>query len=361
VLGASAADLDSLPARLAGRTVCVGPAPATSSYLLPDTAVHAALATGCDALHPGYGFLSENAALARGCRENGVVFIGPSTEHLVTFGDKLSAKRVAEEVGLPLLPGRSVSSDVDEARAVAEELGFPLLLKAASGGGGKGIRIVRDAAQLGVELPLAASEAQASFGDGRLYLERYVEHAKHVEVQIAGDRHGNVIHLGERECSVQYGYQKLLEESPCPALSPDRRAALCAEAVRLARHVGYDSVGTVEFLLDAASSDFFFLEVNPRIQVEHPVTEAVTGVDLIREQIALAGGAPLSLAQADVRFDGHAIECRLNAQVAAAGGMLPSPGTISRWHVPNGDSGVRVDSHCHDGYVVPPYYDSLLG
>jgi acetyl-CoA carboxylase biotin carboxylase subunit len=260
---------------------------------------------------------------------------------------------------MPLLPGRGVA-DLAEALPVAEELGFPLLIKAASGGGGKGIRIVRDAAQLTAELPVAAAEAQASFGDGRVYVERYVERAKHVEVQLVGDSHGNVIHLGERECSVQFGYQKLLEESPCPALTPDRRDALCGEAVRLGQDVGYDSLGTVEFLLDAERGDFYFLEVNPRIQVEHPVTEAVTGVDLVREQIAIAAGNPVSIRQEDVRMTGHALECRLNAQRATAAGLLPSPGRIDRWHVPDGD-GVRVDTHCHDGYMVPPYYDALLG
>jgi acetyl-CoA carboxylase biotin carboxylase subunit len=350
VLGASAADTDSAPAKLADRTVCIGPAPAARSYLLPETAVHAALATGCDALHPGYGFLSENASLAHMCGENGIVFIGPSTEHLLTFGDKLSARRAAEAVGVSLLPGAAVD-DVAEAESVAREIGFPVLLKAAHGGGGKGIRIVRDPDRLAAEFSMAAAEAVASFGHGGLYVERYVERAKHVEVQLVGDRHGNVIHLGERECSVQHGYQKLVEESPCPALSPERRAALCAEAVRLGADVGYDSLGTVEFLVDAETSAFYFLEVNPRIQVEHPVTEAVTGIDLVREQIAIAAGRELSIRQRDVRPSGHAIECRLNARQA---------GTIERWQVPGGD-GVRVDTHCHDGYVVPPYYDALLG
>lgn len=348
VLGASAADMGSAPAKLADRTVCIGPAPAAKSYLLPDTAVHAAVATGCDALHPGYGFLSEHAGLATTCAENEIVFIGPSSEHLLTFGDKLSARRAAESVGVPLLPGAAVDG-VAEAASVAEEIGYPVLVKAAYGGGGKGIRIVRDPAQLAAELPMAAAEAVASFGDGGLYVERYVERAKHVEVQLVGDRHGSVVHLGERECSVQSGYQKVVEESPCAALTPERRAALCAEAVRLGEHVGYDSLGTVEFLLDDESGEFYFLEVNPRIQVEHPVTEAVTAVDLVREQIAVAAGAELSIGP--VEPAGHAIECRLNAKQA---------GRIERWHVPGGD-GVRVDTHCHDGYLVPPYYDALLG
>jgi acetyl-CoA carboxylase biotin carboxylase subunit len=358
VLGASAADLESLPARAADRTVCIGPAPATLSYLLPDTVLHAAIATGCDALHPGYGFLSEVPSLAQGCTENGVMFVGPSPQHLVSFGDKVSARRIAMEAGVPLLPGSSVES-LRDAVEHADRLGYPLLLKAAQGGGGKGIRIVRDRAELESSFDLAAGEALASFGDGSMYLERYVEAAKHVEVQLAGDRHGSVVHLGERECTVQYRYQKLIEESPCPALDAVSRAALCDAAVLLAETVGYDSLGTAEFLFDAETRDFYFLEVNARIQVEHPVTEAVTGLDLVQEQIALASGRPLSVAQGDVTHTGHAIECRVNAQSASSTGFVPSPGRITAWEAPRGE-GIRVDSHCYDGYFVPPYYDSLL-
>ncbi|UGS34399.1 acetyl-CoA carboxylase biotin carboxylase subunit [Capillimicrobium parvum] len=358
VLAASAADLDSLPARRAGRTVCVGEAPATQSYLLADAMVHAALATGCDALHPGYGFLSENAGLARTCADEGLIFVGPSARHLVGFGDKVTARRLAGQAGVPLLPGRSVDG-VGDALAVAEELGYPLLLKAAHGGGGKGIRIVRSQAELRESFPVAASEAVASFGDGRLYVERYVAAGKHLEVQIAGDRHATTIHLGERECSLQYGYQKLLEESPSPSLTPRERADLLACAVALGGEVGYDNLGTVEFLFDVQRRELFFLEVNPRIQVEHPVTEAVTGVDLVQEQIRIACGQPLSVAQRDVAFDGHAIECRVNAQIPTADGLLPRPGRIDRWEPPD-LPGVRVDSHCFSSYLVPPYYDALL-
>jgi acetyl-CoA carboxylase biotin carboxylase subunit len=270
----------------------------------------------------------------------------------------VSARRIAEEAGVPLLPGSSVESRRD-ALDQAERLGYPLLLKAAQGGGGQGIRIVRDRAELEASFDIASGEALASFGDGSMYLERYVEAAKHVEVQLAGDRHGSVVHLGERECTVQYRYQKLVEESPCPVLDDASREALCGAAVLLAETVGYDSLGTAEFLFDAQTKGFYFLEVNARIQVEHPVTEAVTGIDLVQEQIGLAVGRPLSVAQPDVTWTGHAIECRVNAQSATATGFVPSPGRITAWEPPSGE-GIRVDTHCYDGYFVPPYYDSML-
>ena len=357
VLAASAADRDSVPARLADRTVCIGPARPADSYLKVDTIVHAARATHCDAIHPGYGFLSERAALARLCEESGVVFIGPTAAQIDAVGDKLRARTEAEAADVPVVPGCAVTS-VEAALEAARGIGVPLLVKAVGGGGGRGMKRVERLEDLAATLDLAAAEAGAAFGDARVYLERYVAHGRHVEVQVLGDGHGTVIHLGERDCSAQRRYQKLVEETPAPGLAQGMRAALHAAAVRFARRLAYRGAGTVEFLVDKERDTFYFLEMNARIQVEHPVTEAVTGVDLVAEQIAIAAGGGLRLAQADIHIAGCAIECRINAE-DPANDFCPSPGQVQAvtWPV---QAGIRVDTHIAAGSRVPPYYDSLM-
>ena len=357
VVGASTVDVEGAAAKAADRVVCIGPGPARDSYLREDTVVAAALGTGCDAIHPGYGFLAESASLASLAREHGLTFVGPPTEAIGLSGDKLAARGVAQRAGVPVLPGAEVAAGAD-AGAIATRIGYPLLVKAAGGGGGRGIKLARDEVELEALIGLARSEAGAAFADERVYLERLIEAARHVEIQIAGDDHGQIGHLGERDCSVQRRYQKVVEEAPAPALSDRARAALCDAAVTFARAIGYRNLGTVEFVVDRATEAFFFLEVNCRIQVEHPVTEAVTGQDLVAMQLRIAGGEPLRLRQADVRAAGHAIECRLNAEDPARG-YMPTPGTLSLFSVPR-RPGLRVDTHCAPGTVVPPYYDSLL-
>ncbi|MGG7565188.1 acetyl-CoA carboxylase biotin carboxylase subunit [Rhodovulum sp. DZ06] len=356
VLGVSQADRESLGARLATRAVVLGPAPATQSYLRVETVVEAAKGTGCDAIHPGYGFLSENRALAEACAEHGLIFIGPSPENLAAVGDKLTARSHAEAAGAPLTPGGSVDT-VEEAEALAEKVGFPMLIKAVSGGGGRGMKRVDRKEDLGPQLDLAISEAAAAFGDGRVYLERFVTVGRHVEVQIISDGE-TVIHAGERDCSVQRRYQKLVEEAPAPGLPPALRQGLLDAAVGYARHIGYRSLGTVEFLVDVEREAFYFLEMNARVQVEHPVTEAITGLDLIALQISIAEGRPLTIGQDDIRLGGHAVECRLNAE-DPDNGFMPSPGRVTEaWfpHMP----GLRVDTHMQPGAMIPPHYDSMV-
>jgi acetyl-CoA carboxylase, biotin carboxylase subunit len=357
VVGASEVDMDGTAARMADRVVCIGPAPASDSYLRHDAIVQAALGTGCDAIHPGYGFLSENPLLANAARENGITFVGPPAEAIELAGDKLRARAEAVAAGLPVVPGRELAT-LDDARKLADESGYPLLLKAAGGGGGRGIKLAHDGDELAGLFGVAVAEARAAFGDERLYGERFIRAARHVEVQVAADEHRNAIHIGERDCSVQRRYQKLIEEAPAPFLPADTRDALRSEAVALARAIGYRNLGTVEFIVDAERGDFFFLEVNCRIQVEHPVTEAVTGLDLVAEQLEIAAGKPLSVRQEDVRLTGHAVECRLTAEDVSKN-FMPSPGTVSRFAVPE-LPGLRVDTHCHDGALIPPYYDSLM-
>ena len=357
VVGASEADRDGLAAREADRMVCIGPAPAAQSYLRDDLVVQAALGTECDAIHPGYGFLSESPKLAARAREQGLIFVGPPPEVIELSGDKLRARAEAERAGVPVLPGKEVASD-SEAKKTAREIGYPVLVKAAGGGGGRGIKLARDPDELKDLLSLARSEAGAAFGDDRVYLERFVASARHVEVQIAADEHGAVVHLGERDCSVQRRYQKVVEQAPAPQLDPARRNALTAEAVAFAKAIGYQNLGTVEFVLDTDSGEHFFLEINCRIQVEHPVTEAVTGRDLVAMQLHIADGEPLGFTQTDVVFDGHAIECRLNAEDVAHG-FMPSPGTLSLFSVPELLQ-LRVDTHLCAGSTIPPYYDSLM-
>jgi len=357
VLAASAADLDSLPARLADRTVCIGPARPTDSYLKVETIVHAAKGTDSDAIHPGYGFLSERAALARLCESEGVVFIGPTAAQIDAVGDKLRARFEAQAAEVPVVPGGAVTS-VADALGLARSIGAPFLVKAVGGGGGRGMKRVERIEDLPAAMELASAEAGAAFGDARVYLERYIASGRHVEVQILGDGAGRVIHLGERDCSVQRRYQKLVEETPAPDLTEVLRSSLHAAAVRFAQRLSYRGAGTVEFLVDGQREAFYFLEMNARIQVEHPVTEAVTGVDLVAEQIAVAGGAGLRLAQADVRRQGCAIECRVNAEDPAHD-FRPSPGVVREASWPAGE-GIRVDTHIVAGSRIPPFYDSLM-
>jgi acetyl-CoA carboxylase biotin carboxylase subunit len=357
VLAASAADLDSQPARLANRTVCIGPARPSDSYLKIETIVHAALRTHCDAIHPGYGFLSERAPLAKLCEQNDVIFIGPTAKQIDAVGDKLRARAEAEAAKVPVVPGGPVST-VDEAVALGKNIGAPLLVKAVGGGGGRGMKRVDRLEELPDAMELASAEAGAAFGDSRVYLERFVASGRHVEVQVLGDGKGNVIHLGERDCSVQRRYQKLIEETPAPGLSDKLRNALHAAAVRFSERLSYRGAGTVEFLVDRERDAFYFLEMNARIQVEHPVTEAITGVDLVAEQIAVANGEGLRLKQSEVRRDGWAIECRINAEDPAQD-FRPSPGLVREAVWPAGE-GIRVDTHIVSGARVPPFYDSLM-
>jgi acetyl-CoA carboxylase biotin carboxylase subunit len=358
VLAVSEADRDSEPARLANRAVCIGPARASESYLKVEAIVHAARATQADAIHPGYGFLSERPALARLCESEGVIFIGPTAAQIEAVGDKLRARSAAEAADVPVVPGGALAS-VDEAVTMARAIGAPLLVKAVGGGGGRGMKRVDRLEDLPGAMELAAAEAGAAFGDARVYLERFIASGRHVEVQVLGDGNGHVIHLGERDCSVQRRYQKLVEETPAPQLPEPLRRALHAAAVRFAERLSYRGAGTVEFLVDRTRDTFYFLEMNARIQVEHPVTEAVTGVDLIAEQIAIAAGAGLRLTQSAVRCQGWAIECRVNAE-DPGNDFLPSPGTVRNVSWPTG-AGIRVDTHIVPGSRVPPFYDSLLG
>jgi acetyl-CoA carboxylase biotin carboxylase subunit len=354
----SEADRDALHARVADEAVAIGPPPASQSYLLADRLVEAATRAGADAVHPGYGFLSENAAFAEACRAAGLVFIGPPPAAIARMGVKTSARRAAVEAGVPVVPGtpEPLGSD-DEAHRAARDLGFPVIVKAARGGGGKGMRVVAAPAALESALRLARSEAASAFGDGAIYLEKAILEPRHVEVQVLADRHGHVVHLGERECSIQRRHQKLVEESPSAALDPALRAEMGAAAVRLLAAARYENAGTVEFLLDPAGR-FYFLEVNTRLQVEHPVTELVTGLDLVREQLRLAAGEPLGYGQADIAARGWAIECRISAEDPGAG-FVPSPGRITVWRPPGGPW-VRVDAGVYEGAHVPPHYDPLL-
>ena len=354
----SEADRDSLHVRMAGEAVCIGPPPAPESYLNVPRIISAAEVTGADAIHPGYGFLSENADFSEVCESCRITFIGPTADQIRAMGDKANARDTMKRAGVPIVPGTDAPvEDVDEAMAEAERIGFPIIVKAVAGGGGKGMRVVRAALELPDLLRMAEAEARSAFGNGALYLERYLERPRHVEMQIMGDREGRVIHLGERDCSVQRRHQKLIEESPSTAVTPELRERLGEAALAGARSLGYVGAGTLEFLLDEDGS-FYFMEMNTRLQVEHPVTEMVTGLDLVTEQIRVAAGEPLSISQEDVAFRGHSIECRLNAEDPDHG-FRPMPGTIREVLFPGGP-GVRVDSHLYAGYRVPSQYDSLL-
>ncbi len=358
VTAVSEADRESLAARMANRAVCIGPPRSADSYLKTGTLVAAALSTGCDALHPGYGFLSERAELAQACADNKITFVGPSVENITNMGDKLEARKIAVSSGVPTVPGSDHAKNSREAAAQAEKIGYPVLLKASAGGGGRGIKLVWNPSEMATIFSTAAAEARAAFGNDTLYMERYVGNARHIEVQVLGDRSGNVIHLGERDCSLQRRHQKIIEEAPAYAVSTKVRDQICHAAATLARSIGYQNAGTVEFIFDNDTNEFFFLEMNTRIQVEHPVTEMITGVDLVAQQLRIARGEPLPFKQGDVHFFGHAIECRINAE-SPQHGFRPCPGRISHWQGPEG-TGVRLDTHCYSGYFVPPFYDSLL-
>jgi acetyl-CoA carboxylase biotin carboxylase subunit len=357
VIAHSTADAASLPVRLADESVCIGPPEARASYLNIPSIISAAAITDSEAIHPGYGLLSENAAFAEICRACGITFIGPSPEAIRLMGDKAQAREMAKQAGAPVVPGsEGPLAGVDEAQSLADSMGYPVIVKAAAGGGGRGMRIVREPESLARAYATCQAEAGAAFGSSELYLEKFVEDARHVEVQVLGDKSGMRLHLGERDCSVQRRHQKLLEESPAPNLAPETRAGLYKSALAVAHAVNYVSAGTVEFLVDR-QEQFYFIEMNTRIQVEHPVTEMVTGIDLVREQIRIASGESLGYRQNAVKFAGHAIECRINAEDPEH--FVPSPGRITAW-VPPGGPGVRVDSHLMAGYTVPPHYDSLI-
>jgi acetyl-CoA carboxylase, biotin carboxylase subunit len=349
--------MDSLPARLADRAICIGPGRPSDSYLKVDTIVQAALGVEADAIHPGYGFLSERSVLPRVCEREGVIFIGPTAAQIEAVGDKLRARAEAEALGVPTAPGGAVENASD-AMVLGREIGAPLLVKAVGGGGGRGMKRVDRLEDLPAAMGMAAAEAGAAFGDTRVYLERFVARGRHVEVQILGDGAGQVVHLGERDCSIQRRYQKLIEETPAPGLSADFRARIHAAAVEFAVRLSYRGAGTVEFLVDLERDAFYFLEMNARIQVEHPITEAVTGLDLVAEQIAVADGRGLHFKQQDIRQEGCAIECRINAEDPARD-FHPSPGTVRRAVWPSGE-GVRVDTHIVSGARIPPFYDSLM-
>ena len=353
----SDADEEALHVRHADEAVNIGPPPAGKSYLNVEALIEAARETGADAIHPGYGFLAENASFATACHDAGLKFIGPSADAIERMGNKSMARRLAEEANVPVVPGSNESASDDEAVETAEEIGYPVMVKAAAGGGGRGIRVAENEEELRKAVRVAKQEAEKAFGDGSLYLEKLLVNPRHVEVQVMGDHEGNIIHLYERECSMQRRRQKVIEEAPSPGISNEMREAMTEAAVRLAREVEYTSAGTVEFLVEG--DEFYFIEMNTRIQVEHPVTETLTGVDLVKEQLRIAGGEPLSLKQEDVPFEGHAIEFRINAEDPEKD-FMPSPGEISFLDVPGGP-GVRVDSAIYQGYKIPPFYDSMVG
>jgi len=352
----STADADAMHVRLADHAVCIGPPPARDSYLNVAAIIAAAEITHADAIHPGYGFLSENAKFAEIVEAHGIIWVGPKPEHIRTMGDKVEAKRTAGALGLPLVPGSDGAiRDVAEAARIADAIGYPVLVKAASGGGGRGMQVVRTPAELAPLVAQARSEAKAAFGDDTVYLEKYLGNPRHIEFQVFGDGNGNAIHLGERDCSLQRRHQKVLEEAPSPVISPAERERMGGIVARAMAGMGYRGAGTIEFLWE--DGEFYFIEMNTRLQVEHPVTEAITGVDLVREQIRIAEGKPLSVAQEDIVFSGHAIECRINAEDPWI--FTPSPGKVEAYHAPGGMH-VRVDSGLYAGYRIPPYYDSMI-
>ena len=355
----STVDRTALHVQLADEAVCVGDAPSSKSYLNIPNILAAATSRGVDAIHPGYGFLAENDRFAEICRDHGIVFVGPSPNAIRSMGDKATAKSTMQKVGVPTVPGsEGLMSSPEEAAVLANEMKYPVIIKATAGGGGRGMRLVNSADQLENLFKAAQGEAEAAFGNPGLYMEKFIDRPRHVEVQVLADRHGNVVHLGERDCSIQRRHQKLLEESPSPALDPDLRIRMGEAAIAAAKSINYEGAGTVEFLLDR-DGNFYFMEMNTRIQVEHPVTEMVTGIDLIAEQLRIAGGEEISVTQDQICLRGHAIECRINAEDSTHN-FRPAPGRITGW-LPPGGPGVRVDSHVYTGYDIPPFYDSLIG
>jgi acetyl-CoA carboxylase biotin carboxylase subunit len=352
----STADADAMHVRLADEAVCIGPPPAKDSYLNIPSILSAATITGADAIHPGYGFLSENARFVDMVEAHGLTFIGPSPAHIAMMGDKVAAKAAMADLGVPLVPGSDgVVPDLATARSVAEKIGYPVLIKAVAGGGGRGMKVAADASSLEDAFRLARMEAASAFGNDAVYVEKYLDQPRHVELQVFADAHGNVVHFGERDCSLQRRHQKVLEEAGSPALTTAERDALGATATAALRKLGYRNAGTLEFLYQ--DGQFAFIEMNTRLQVEHPITEMVCGIDLVREQIRIAAGAALGYGQADIRFSGHAIECRINAEDPAT--FVPTPGRVTAFHAPGG-LGVRIDSALYAGYFVPPYYDSMV-
>jgi len=353
----STADADAMHVRLADESVCIGPPPSAASYLNIPSLLSACEITGADAIHPGYGFLSENARFAEILEEHGITFIGPTSEHIRIMGDKIAAKATARRLGIPVVPGSdgAISNEAQGLR-LAKEMGFPVLVKAAAGGGGRGMKVARTAEDFELAIRTARSEAKAAFGDDSVYLEKYLAKPRHIEFQVFGDGKGNAIHLGERDCSLQRRHQKILEEAPSPALNAEQRQSMGTVVAKAMQKLKYRGAGTVEFLYE--DGEFYFIEMNTRLQVEHPVTEMITGLDLVIEQIRIASGAPLSISQQEFALAGHAIECRINAENPKT--FMPSPGTITYWHPPGG-LGVRVDSGAYQGYRIPPYYDSLIG
>jgi acetyl-CoA carboxylase biotin carboxylase subunit len=352
----STADSNAMHVRLADESVCIGPPPARDSYLNMAAVLSAATIAGADAIHPGYGFLSENARFAEMVEEHGFVFIGPTPEHVRMMGDKIIAKQTADQLGLPLVPGSAGAVEsVEEVRALGERIGYPVLVKAVAGGGGRGMKVIESPDQAAEAFSLARTEAKAAFANDAVYVEKYLPAPRHIEIQVLGDMHGNVVHLGERDCSLQRRHQKVLEETPSPALNREQRNRIGELAAHAMAKFGYRGAGTLEFLYQ--DGEFYFIEMNTRLQVEHPITEAITGIDLVREQIRVATGAPLGFTQADIEFRGHAIECRINAEHPET--FVPSPGRITDYHPPGG-LGVRVDSALYAGYTMPPYYDSMV-
>ena len=353
----STADTDAMHVRFADESVCIGPPAAKDSYLNVPAILSACEITGADAVHPGYGFLSENARFAEILNDHGLHFIGPKAEHIRIMGDKIEAKRTAKRLGIPVVPGSDGGvTDDGEAAKISDQIGYPVLIKAAAGGGGRGMKVAKSREELSTALSTARSEAKAAFGDDAVYIEKYLGKPRHIEIQVLGDGKGNAIHLGERDCSLQRRHQKVLEESPSPALNVTARNKIGETVAKAMREINYLGVGTVEFLYE--DGEFYFIEMNTRIQVEHPVTEMITGIDLIFEQIRVAAGAPLSITQEDIEFRGHSIECRINAENPVS--FRPSPGKILHYHAPGG-LGVRIDSAVYQGYTIPPYYDSLVG
>jgi len=352
----STADADAMHVRLADEAICIGPAAAKDSYLNIPAIISAAEISHADAIHPGYGFLSENQQFAEIVESHDIAWIGPKPEHIGTMGDKVEAKRTAGALGLPLVPGSDGAiEDVDEAKKIAEDIGYPVIIKAASGGGGRGMKVVETEEELETQMKQAGTEAKAAFGDATVYLEKYLGNPRHIEFQVFGDGNGNAVHLGERDCSLQRRHQKVLEEAPSPVLSTEERGRMGDVCAKAMADMGYRGAGTIEFLWE--DGEFYFIEMNTRLQVEHPVTEMITGIDLVREQIRVAEGKPLSVAQQDISFSGHAVECRINAEDAKT--FMPSPGTVS-WYHPPGGLYVRVDSGLYHGYKVPPHYDSMI-
>ncbi|MBR1375112.1 MAG: acetyl-CoA carboxylase biotin carboxylase subunit [Cardiobacteriaceae bacterium] len=354
----SKADSDLKHIRLADESVCIGPASSSESYLNMATIIAAAEVTNADAIHPGYGFLSENADFAERVEESGFTFIGPRAETIRMMGDKVEAIKAMKEAGIPCVPGSggALSDDADEIRAMAEKIGYPVIIKAAGGGGGRGMQVVRNPQDVVGAVKLTKTEAKQAFGNSTVYMEKFLEAPRHIEIQVLADKHGNAIHLGERDCSLQRRHQKVLEEAPAPGISPEQREKIGKVCTDACKRIGYFGAGTFEFLYE--KGEFYFIEMNTRVQVEHPVTEMVTGVDIVREQIRIAAGLPLSYKQEDIKIHNHAIECRINAEDSRT--FIPSPGKVKEFHAPGG-LGVRVESHLYSGYSVPPYYDSMIG